>query len=472
MPRNSLHIALVTLLAATFCSVAHAQTWERTIAIPPAEPGATGPRLVALPLTAELLLKTGEVESISLFDGQGRGVPAVVHERTGTAKRDVETVTPIESFEVTAREDGALDLTVRLPEKSPAPQAFRFDTPLRDFQRSITIRGVIDGTEKLVAENQTIFDLSKYMDARRVDVRVEPSAAREFRIAIAAPDRAQVEKLREWFRNTTGDAVVGKTERFVPVDQPFRIDRVSAISTRVETVSAAKLEREVPCKFEPTTAAYSKQATAVRIVTDNVPVHKLVVETSSTNFSRAIMVCRATGTRKNTDWKLHTRLSRVQYGEINDEQLEVVLGQTLRVHNQQDELWIEIENGDSPPLQINRVRAYGPDLQLVFLSEPGQTYRVRYGEQRRSNHDTAALSRLIGTGQEPLAVTLTGEATHIMAPPAARVGFWNEPAFLIPVVLVVALGFVFALMRAVRRIEASGMETNRGEASPPDAPVA
>lgn len=467
MPRTPHRLALLTLFVATLGSVAQAQTWERAIAIPPVETGATGPQLVALPLTAELLLKTREIESISLFDGQGRGVPSMVHERTGTTKREIETVTQVESFEITAREDGALDLTVRLPAQAPTPQAFRFDTPLRDFQRTITIRSVIDGTEKLVAENQTIFDLSKYMDARRVDVRVETSTAREFRIAIAAPDRAQVEKLREWFRNTTGDAVASQTERFVPVDQPFRIDRVSAISTRVETVSAAKLEREVPCQTEPTTAEFSKQATAIRVVTNNVPVHKLVIETSSTNFSREVRAYFAMGTRKNTDAIASGRLSRVQYGEIHDEQLEIALSHPTRVHHQQEEFWIEIENGDSPPLQIDRVRAYGPDLQLVFLAEGGQTYRVRYGEQRCPNHDTATLSRILQTGQEPLAVTLTGEPAHIMTPPASRSGFWNEPAFLIPVVCVVALGFVFALMRAVRRIEA-----NSGEAvPPPDAPV-
>ena len=450
-----LSLALATLLLLALTPGTYAQTWERALTLPPPEPGTTGPRLVALPLTADLLRQTPDQESISLFDSQGRGIPALVHERTGTTSRSIETITRIDSFDVAARGDGSLSLTVRLPEKAPSPTAFRFETPLRDFQRSVTISAMVGGIEKTIAEDQQIFDLSRYMDARRIDVRIEPSDAREFRIAIAAPDQEQTAKLREWTVTTAGSEVVGKTERFIPVDQPFRIDRVTAITTRSETIPDSRLEREVPCTTEPTKAEFSKQATAIRLITDNVPIERLVVETSSANFSRPVTVYLSEGQRKNTDQVATTRLSRFRYGNIDDSHLEIALRSAIRVRPEHQELWIEIENGDSPPLAIDRIRAYGPDLQLVFLADPGETYRVRYGEQRRPLHDTAALTRLLGSGQPPIPATLAGDATPVTTAPAPRRGFWNEPAFLVPTIALIATGFAFALYRAIQRIEAT-----------------
>ena len=454
-PRLFPHLALALLLLVLLGSRADAQTWERGLTLPPPDPATTGPRLVALPLTADLLRQTPDPEAISLFDSRGRGVPALVHERTGTTSRSIETISRIDSFDLAARGDGSLSLTVRLPEKSPSPTAFRFETPLRDFQRSITITALVDGMEKIVAENQQIFDLSRYMDARRTDVRIAPSSAREFRIAVAAPDQEQTAKLREWTLTTSGSDVVGKTERFVPIDQPFRIDRVTAITTRSEAIPDARLEREVPCTTEPAKPEFSKQATAIRLVTDNVPIHRLVVETSSANFSRPVTAYLSEGNRKHADQVATARLSRFRYGDIDDAHLEIALRSAVRVQPERQELWIEIENGDSPPLAIDRIRAYGPDLQLVFLADAGETYRVRYGEQRRPHHDTAALTRLLNSGQAPLPVTLSGEPTAVATPPAAARGFWNEPAFLIPTIALIATGFALALYRAVHRIEAT-----------------
>ena len=428
-------------------------TWEREVVVSPAEPGVIGPRLVAIPLDASLLKNTPDIATLLVYDDLQRAIPAIVHERTGTTRRRTDTVAPVEKLDVAARGNGALKLTFQLPDKFPIPTAFRLETPLRDFERSVSIWAVTGDQETPVATNQPVFDISRHMDARRLDVPVERSSARTFRIEISAPSPEQSAKLGEWTLTLAKDGSVGKTERFTPVDQPFKLDRILAVSTREETVAASRLEREVPCKLEPVPSDDARKATAMRLLTDNVPIDRLLVETTSVNFSRPVTVYLSRKSGSVADLVGSGQLTRFRYGDINESRLEMALRAATRVDPVSEELRMEIDNGDSPPLVVERVRAFGPDLQLVFLAEAGRSYRVRFGTQGLQRHDRSALSRLLDTGHAPELVQLTGEAKAVAGTPQPSVGFWNSPWILGPVVGLAVAGFAWALYRAVGRID-------------------
>lgn len=452
MFRSRLGLALAVLLCVT--PPLSAQTWERGLEIPTPDGPATAPRLVALSLTSELLQETPDSSPLSVVDHTGRSIPSLVHERTGTTRRRSETVTPITSIDLTARPDGSLSVTIQLPDKSPAATAFRFETPLRDFERSVSVWAIENGVEQPVASNQFLFDLSRFMDTRRIDVPIKTSAARQFRIEIAAPNPEQSAQLREWTLTTAQSEVVGKTERFTPVDQPFRINRILALSASEETVAGARLEREIPIKWElDPLLSPGRTTSAFRIETGNVPIHRLALESSSANFSRPVTLYRWSARRQLADAITSGRIHRFRYGSIDESHLEISLGSPVSVRGGPDRLSLEIENGDSPALAIDRIRAYGPDLQLVFLAEPGETYRVRYGQQPRQSHDTAALTRLLDSGQPALPAALAGAAVVIDTPQPVHPGFWNRPAFLIPTISLLVAGFAFSLYRAVLRID-------------------
>jgi hypothetical protein len=428
-------------------------TWERDIVISPAEPGVIGPRLIAIPLDASLLKNTPDIATLSVYDDLQRAIPAIVHERTGTTRRRTDTVARIEKLDVAAHGSGSLKLTIQLPDKFPVPTAFRLETPLRDFERSVSIWAVTGDQETPVATNQPVFDISRHMDVRRLDVPVERSSARTFRIEISAPSPEQSAKLAEWTLTLAKDGSVGKTERFTPVDQPFKLERILAVSTREETVAASRLEREVPCRSEPVTSDPARKDTAIRLLTDNVPFDRLVVETSSVNFSRPVRVFLSRRGKKKADWVVSGQLTRLRYGEIDESRLEIPLRSASRVDPNNEELLLQIENGDSPPLVVERVRAFGPDLQLVFLAEAGRSYRVRFGTQGLQRHDRSALSRLLNTGHAPELVQLAGEAKAVVGTPQPRAGFWNSPWILGPVVGLAVAGFAWALYRAMGRID-------------------
>lgn len=360
----------------------------------------------------------------------------------------------IESFEEAP--DHSIELVVALADGSPAAARLEIATPLRDFEKGVTVSIPGEGgLWSVLVGDAVVFDHTRFLDFRHTTVALPETPARRFRIRIADATDEQRSRVREITR-TVGDAsgtTVSETSR--TETRAFRIDelRFHAAPAPAETRDPDRERHVLALLSQETTASGETQ---LLLDGGNLPLERITFTTESRNFRRPVSIQVPA---EGDTWRTVHRgtLHLYDVGGFHDESLSLAVPSI-----QSDRYRIVVENGKNPPVVFAGASGETRPRELVFLADPGDKPVVYLGGDdatlTKPSLDTAAiaaaLSRKVAAGTLLLGETTPNPDHRVLVPPGpslleSRGVLWGVIAVAVAVLIAVLYG-------ALRKIDASG----------------
>jgi hypothetical protein len=427
----------------------------------------TQEELLAVPLDPAVYAATlDNLADVRILDDEGAIVPYLRREQNEMRAQTVRHNWSARDLSLQTLGDQGLEITVALGEHDPQPLGLTIVTPLRDFERRIRVYGLPNkpaagkagdqkqAAEKLLVPDARIVDYSQYMDVRRLDVRLPSSDYRRFRIVVEGLTANQESQFLEESQRIRGGKEVDREERVLVARRPFRIEQVDFFNETTQQSVERAVEREYPTEHVDTRVDTDKHRTAIEIQTQREPLTGFRLKTNSRNFSRRATVQILDKEGVHADWRDigSGTVFRFALRDFSQEELKVSFPE-----HRSEKYRILIDDRDSPPLEIQQIISLGRVDELVFLTAPGGSYRLVYGdtEARAPDYDTAAVRTALDHGQRPVVAGLDLEIASGKVEPRPRdfTHFLNNPIFLTALVVVLVAGLGWGLYRASRRIE-------------------
>lgn len=425
-------------------------------------PQLAAEELLAISLDDDVYAATQDgLADLRILDAAGRETPYVL--RTANATRQEKqrkTWSPADP-RVELLGDQGLQITLTLAEDDPAPLGMRLITPVKDFERRVTVFASPDGESwQPLLEDGLVFDYSRFIDVRNdaLEFPAETNAGsdgrRHLRIVIDDVTREQQSQLMELTRRLEGDEETSRSERVVVRREPFRIDRIELWGDeRQQRVTGTRTTQFV-VDVEPAPVDAASHQTIVLVGARRRPITSLGVQTPDRNFSRPARVEALRSRGGSSVWESlgAATISRIDFRDLQRESLDIALPEA-----REEQLRIVIENGDNAPLAISGVEATGPVYELVFLASPAAKYRLAYGNASLGppRYDTATIAESLAADYRPAATTLGDQAVFSTAAPddgePGLAKLLNSPLFLTTAIAALAIVLALGLYRAARR---------------------
>ena len=339
---------------------------------------------------------------------------------------------------------------------SITPQGLTIRTPLRNFEKSVTVEGSNDGkTWSNLVQEAVVFDASRYMDVARKDVDLPAAFCRYYRVVLHEVTDLQSSPVSEIAR-FTGRANSGEpqyTDRQNALEnRDFRIDGIDFWRRDIaQSVAREKIITRSVTNLAVRTDE-KKQQTVIRFDSGRIPVTEVVVQTEARNFSREFTLYAVLPDQRLDQPRpvlARGALRRFAFRTLNETQLTLAFRE-----NRAPTYELVIENGDNPELPVKGILLRGPEMQaLFFASAPGRL-KLLAGSSRVTapKFDLSAIRIALDRG-------LMGRLLNVPPvlegnPEWKRAGFtFNRKAALggALVVMVVVLGF--ALFKASRKLD-------------------
>lgn len=397
--------------------------------------------------------------------------PPAPGQRTRTSTRNV-------SFDT--RADGSLELVVEASNPGFPAERIEIDTPLRNFERRISIDGSDDGTEwRTLVEDALLVDRQRFVDFRRTTVPLPGGAHRFYRLRIDEASDEQRFAIREMTRTFSGEEEEATEEKTTVERRDFRIDAVrlarDAEKLRRRTAFPS---RAYPVETISITENGEKQRTEILLASSGAPLTCLKLETRDRNFRRRVRVeiprddpgqedgtaAPGPGGTNGRDWHQvgSGTVHRYDIEGLKESRLDIAIPEQRNRHFR-----LLVENLDSTPLRIESISAEGPRYEMRFLPEPGGTWTLYYGGEdgdedgapgpRAPRYDLAALDRALGSGLTTRGAWNLGDPVSNPAysppPPPPAPPWWERPALLYGVIIFAVAGLVILLFRAGRAVQ-------------------
>ncbi len=362
-------------------------------------PDSDKTNLVAIALDKEIFSKAAALfKDIRIKDSQGvvqshfewRQVKSKSETRRNEIASETVSAMPTEGggFQIVFQVD-----TKRFPPpraKMPTPNGLRIRTPLFDFENQISVKGIgNDGKEVPLAEGRLV-DYKSVVDYRVDWINFNPLEFTKFKIVVEKPTLDQESALLE-LRRKAGTI---PSEKLNILRRPFRVDRVDfLISEEVQLGGVPVLDEIDPLSFKVSEDIKTKQ-TLLEFETGYHPLVGVKLLPKSTNFRRDVHLEHqyATGIEFRWSSKAHGVFSQLDFQGNQNQALRLDVAETRA-----DPWRLVIDNNDSPPLEIEGLKLLVPQLQLVFMAQPGEKYHLEYGDPEAKSpvFDTDSIRKLL-----------------------------------------------------------------------------
>lgn len=411
-----------------------------------------GDAVLTVPLDASVFGATRDgFPDLRVVDDRGREVAYALERATRrrTCPEREEVAARVVSLEL---RDDAIEVVAELDPDAPSPQGATIHTPLRDFERRVRVFGSADGGAwEVLADDGRIFDYSRHMDVRNLDVPFPARRFRRFKLAIERESDEQKSPFYELIREREGGEPGATTEVARFLHRPFRIDRVSFHREVDRTVEEKVATLRARLELAGVGPDRDGRATQIEVEAGRLPLSRLALRTSTRNFDRPARVLAAVGDGPNPRWEEigRGRLYRHRLGTFRDEGLELEFAE-----RRADRLRIVVEDGDSPPLDVLGVDGDRSDVRLAFLGEPGRRYRLAYGSDASDppSYDTEAVLAALGPEARREAVALGPPQANPDYRPSRRPWIGDAAALALALILMAAV-LAWAIVQAVRRAD-------------------
>jgi hypothetical protein len=419
---------------------------------------ANGEDIASFLLDADIYAATRDgFPDLRIYDDKKTEVPCLIEtsvEYEYSEEKVRETFsTTVESLH---EEGDTLEVLLETTKTSPDVDGLIFSTPLVNFEKKVRVFGSEDGKNwTLLAENGVLFDYSRLMDVRNVEVPLANNHFHRFKVVVENVTDEKESPNKELTRTLHKGEESQRVEKTQIERRTLRIDKIGAwhIATR------EKVKREKPTVHA--VAAFSiqqdpdKKQTVVTVRTHREPLTSFSLETSSRNFSRRVVVESPEIRKQKTAWTPLGKavLSNVSFRSYRDDRTTVAFSE-----HRYEEYRIIIDNGEYPPLENIVVKATGKAYRAVFLAEGAKSYRVGYGSgtiDSAKEGDAAALAKLRNNFR-PIEVQLGPQKENPSGSgePQFQVGkLLNNWIFLGTAIVLMVAVLGWGLYRAGRQLE-------------------
>ena len=368
-------------------------------------------------------------------------------------------------------EGGGFQVDVEIGENAARPTGLRINTQLADFENRVTIYGLKkDDKETNLAEGLLV-DYRSLVDYRVDSITFDAGEFKKFRIVVAKPTVQQESAILELSRK----AGAPTSERLNILRRPFRIEGIDFFTTTEVVLHEQPRRDEVAPESFATFVDHSSKTTIVEFETSGVPFSGVEIFPISTNFRRQARVEYGTMTPppKPDSSQKESQISwtAVSRGTLSylDFQGHKSRNTRLECPESRHTKWrLVIENGDSPPVEVENIKVLIGKVQIVFLAEPGETYQLEYGDPQASPavFDTAAIQNMMQKNVKALIGHLGKVGIMELAPEQKTTESWaqwlmHQKGLFGVVVLVLAVILGFTLYQTAKRVN--------GESEPPSA---
>lgn len=393
---------------------------------------------------------------LRIFDSQGHDRPYLLRAATEQSERFKRHSMPGEIVALQERED-QIEIDVKLPGGTLAVEEIQIVTPLKNYERRVTILGLAEGNEpQALVSDGLLFDYSRYARVANQTIAIPKSQFAAFRLVIKQVDDTQVARLTELTRKLRGGEEIESMERTVLERRPFRVDEVTFWGTEKYLKVGPKLTVYPTSHFRLEVDPETKNSIVAFSMVQQ-PCTALTFQTTQHNFNRPVMVQIQEQRGTVIDWLTIAQRTITDYNFSGFKQSSL----TVTIPEQRATNYrVLIENQDNPPLEITGVQASGPVYQAIFLAEADQSYRLAYGSPASSppRYDTSAIALALSRGVEPLIGTLAKPESNpqYTASSALRqplMQFLTSPLAFMIAVLIMVLALAWALFQVTHRLQ-------------------
>jgi len=268
----------------------------------------------------------------------------------------------IDSFE--ENEDGSIEVIVTLTgPKTPAAK-LEIATPLRDFEKSVTVSVSSDGATWTPLVNEAlVFDYERFLDFRRTAIDLPATPARRFKVRLAGATDQQRSLVRALSRTVSDAAGVSVSESGTVETRQFRIDELRFFTAADEAVEKENGKSDELTILEQTVDA-DDNTTLILLDGGNLPLHELTLGTEDRNFRREVLL-QVPGVEAEDAWRTVDRgfVHSYHVGEFREARLFLVFAE-----RRSDRYRLVIQNGDNPPLRLTHVTGKSRLEEMLFLA--------------------------------------------------------------------------------------------------------
>ncbi len=396
------------------------------------------------------------MNNIRLHDEAGQETPFCIRRlhlvQSFTREREIQP----ETISFKELPDNRFEVIFKRGPGQGAPDALRIISPLRNFEKLVTVQAGPDGGKwATIAGPEQIYDYTRFLDARKDRVKLAPGEGPYYRLEVSNVNEAHESPLVEIITHSGRDPERSRTEASAFRRVPFRIDNLALIhiEENVREDRPRRVSVALPIESLANDAAGSN--TLVVAASGRRPVLSLTLLSRDRNFSRAISV----EGRMNGDgdaWRTVAQgtVRSIEAGREKLRDLTIALPSEQRFRDYR----LVIHNRDNPALDIEGVTAEESVYGLLFFPKPGRAYTLLYGGTNipGPNYDVAAV--LGATPVEQMDSWRAGEAVKNpdYSPLKTEAAAWkNEAGRVIFVVAIVVMCIALLVMiaRASRKID-------------------
>lgn len=364
------------------------------------------------------------------------------------------------------RDGRGTEVAYVLRRRETPPTRQQRDAPLLDRQETAAreVRFTLDLGAGAAVHNRVRIGLGPEPRNFRVPVRIETSEDRRaWHLVRAAGFIYRVEG-----ETRAADTAVGyppATARYLRVTVAPWEGRPLPVTAAAVIAETAAVRDEEPVAAALLGSRDDGDARQTRLVFDlggRRPVDRAELDIGDATFHRLALI---EASDDGKAWRSVGRgaLSAIDTRRLRDRQTSLGFPETTARYRR-----ITIENADDRPLRISAVRFHAVRRGIVFRAEPGQAYRLEYGNAQAPapRYDLARAFPYVAS--EPIALARLGPASPLPPPaPARRPWTEGRPVLLWGAMAVVALLLGGMLVRLARQIgRPLPADDHRGESHP------
>lgn len=394
---------------------------------------------------------------LRILDESGRESPFEIEKSVGTKTEKVRSEIPSEVLSL--KEDGGdIEIRVRLKKDSPSADGMTFSIPLKDYERRVVVYGSEDGQQwsEAIAEG-LLFDYSRYMDVRNLELKLPGNKHREFRIRVENVVQEKESPLLEMTRTKQRGEETQRVERTTIERQPLRIDGIRLWREFDEERAKIAKTTDFAVSYLKVTRDAELKRTIVQVKSRREPLTRFTLRTSDKNFARGVSVEIPVVEGPRTNWTTVGRgtLMRFSFRSFKKEELTVSFPE-----QRQSDYRIVIQDDDNPALQIDGIQATGNTYRAVFLAEPDRKYNVYYDAARveAPQYEASTVLSTLQRKFQPESVELGKQIANPAFTEGADgslVETLNRPWFLVLAVCVMVVVLGWVLFRASMQLRAA-----------------
>ena len=452
--------------------------FEKTIHIP----DLSRPQLVRFALGEEILAVTHDGNpDIRVYDSRETPVPHFVRQVVRHEARQVSRRLRGKILSTTPPEGPPSEVVVVFPEDSPSITGLRIVSRAEEFQWLVTVeREAADGSWEMVVENQLIFDRTRWVEFRSVEIAFDAMNSRRFRLTFGDASFERIEELdllagqlhrrRRWSMAmappnpaladpTMANAVISTVDDKPDSDigpAEFSIDRVDALYLVESPDEVTPVTQTYPLRQFEKTGSPDLDRTVLRIQSTRCPLTSFTLVTDDQDFIRQTRVRAPLDHATGFGWKnlANGIVCRLDLGTVQRDELTVSFPEMRSV-----EYILVIHDGNGIPLNVTDLVAEGNVYELLFVAHPGQQYSVRYGGDENvesSRDDVSGILAQLTAGIQPVDVSV-GLQRSLSLPEGIDTGsvgkLLTDTRVLLALLVVLVIGLVIGLYAANQRIE-------------------